>query len=63
MKSIAAATTVYEALTISRHAHCKTFFKPAVLASISVEPHHETFSISQTSVFDLFLYASPEETL
>lgn len=50
-------------LTVPGHADRQAFLEPTILTAISVQSDHQTFAVSQTPIFDLFLYAPSEESL
>lgn len=50
-------------LTVPGHPHGKAFFKSTVLTPVPIQSNDEAFPVPEAPVFDLFLYASPEEPL
>ena len=50
-------------LTVSTHARREAFLEATILATISIQTYHQTFTITQATIFNLFLYAATKETL
>ena len=50
-------------LTISTHTDSQTFFESTILASITIQPDDQTFPVSQTAIFNLFLNTASKEPL
>lgn len=50
-------------LTVATHSDGKTFFKTTVLATITIQTDHQAFTVTQTTILDLFLDAASKKTL
>ena len=50
-------------LTVAAHANGEALFEPTELATVPVQPDHETLTVTEATVLNLLLDAPSEETL